>query len=99
MIIAIDYDETYTKDPILWDAFIKNAISRGHTVYCVTARGEKYGGDEVKQDLGNLVHGCYFTDGKQKEKFMLQNNIFVHVWIDDCPLSIVDKSMKESWEE
>jgi len=40
MKLSIDYDDTYTKDPILWDLFAQNAITRGHTVYCVSL--EKY---------------------------------------------------------
>lgn len=43
MIISVDYDETYTRDKILWDSFIKQAKMRGHTVLCVTARCELYG--------------------------------------------------------
>jgi len=35
MIISVDYDETYTRDKILWDSFIKQAKARGHTVLCV----------------------------------------------------------------
>lgn len=98
MIISIDFYETFTQDQILWTEFIKSAKLRGHTVYCVTAREEKYGGQEVKDSLGHLVDGIFFTDGAQKEQFMLRKNIFVNVWIDDCPLSIVHKSMKEDWE-
>lgn len=98
MIIALDYDETYTRDPALWLQFIRSARSRGHTIYCVTARDEKYGGDEVKAELSTHVDGCYFTNGKQKEQFMFLQDICVSVWIDDCPLSIVNKKMREEWE-
>ena len=59
-----NYDETYTRDKILWDSFIKQAKARGHTVLCVTARCEMYGdGVEVKEDLEHLVDGIYFTCG------------------------------------
>ena len=98
MIISIDYDETYTRDPIMWHEIIKLMISRGHTVYCVTARCEDNDGWKVKQDLEHFIHGIYFTCGKQKEKFMFDRGICVQVWIDDQPLSIVNKDMKEEWE-
>jgi len=38
MQIALDYDDTYTKDPSLWVKFIDNARDNGHTVVIVTAR-------------------------------------------------------------
>ena len=38
MLIALDYDETYTADPVLWDRFIGDANDHGHTVWIVTAR-------------------------------------------------------------
>ena len=42
MIISIDFDDTYTKDPDFWDEVCKLAIQKKHTVYCVSARYEKY---------------------------------------------------------
>jgi len=97
MIIAIDYDDTYTRDPLMWKEFILMARKRGHNVYCVTSRDGTYD-SEVQIDLEGIVEDIYFTNGKQKEKFMLDIGICVQVWIDDCPLSIVNKEMKESWE-
>jgi hypothetical protein len=38
MKIALDYDNTYTKDTQLWDHFIAKAQERGHEVRCVTMR-------------------------------------------------------------
>lgn len=38
MTIALDYDGTYTRDPDLWDRFISEARSHGHSVICVTNR-------------------------------------------------------------
>ncbi len=43
MIICIDYDDTYTRDPSLWDSFISNVKHRNHTVICVTMRSESEG--------------------------------------------------------
>jgi len=98
MNISIDYDETYTRYPLMWNDFIKLARSRGHNVYCVTARDGTYD-TEVQMDLEGSVDEIYFTSGKQKEKFMLDLGIYIHVWIDDNAYSIVNKDMKESWEE
>jgi len=40
MLIALDYDGTYTADPIFWDTFIASAQSHGHGVACITMRHE-----------------------------------------------------------
>jgi len=93
MIIAIDYDGTFTEDPNLWKLFIENARSHGHTVYCVTIREEKFGGQVVKDAIGSLVNGIYFTNGEMKEKYMFQQGICVNVWIDDCPGMISQVTM------
>ena len=38
MTIALDYDNTYTRDPDLWDRFITDCGRNGHLVICVTNR-------------------------------------------------------------
>ena len=38
MLIALDYDGTYTEDTDLWDCFIANAIKNGHEVKILTMR-------------------------------------------------------------
>lgn len=93
MIIAVDYDDTFTKDPELWSMVISLAKIRKHTVYCVTSREEKFGGQEVKDSMGSLVDAIYFTNGEMKEKYMLQQGIYVNVWIDDCPGMISQVTM------
>jgi hypothetical protein len=98
MIISIDYDDTFTRDKILWTEFIKSSIMRGHTVVCVTARCETYDSREVIEDLGHLVE-IYFTCGKPKQKFMFNKGICVHVWIDDCPEAIVPRQVLNTWGE
>ena len=37
LIIAIDFDDTFSADPELWTAFILNAQQRGHKIICVSA--------------------------------------------------------------
>jgi len=38
MRIALDFDNTITRDPDLWSAFVGLALSRGHEVKIVTSR-------------------------------------------------------------
>ena len=96
MNISLDFDDTYTRDPILWDEFINRAQERGHTVYCITARPPtKENKAEVYEALAKLIgkDNCLFADCKAKAKFAFENNVFIDVWIDDLP-SNVDNSKK-----
>lgn len=88
MILAIDYDNTYTRDPPLWNTFIKLARKRGHIVFCVTARHED-DGEDVIEDLHNRVDWIFFTDGDYKQEWLREyRNIIVDIWIDNAPLTV-----------
>lgn len=92
MNISIDYDSTYTRDPQLWNLFIRSAHTRGHVVYCVTARSAEYEGEveQVLDTIGQLIGSdhCIFTGGLAKRPYCEANNINIHVWIDDMPEAI-----------
>lgn len=79
MIIALDYDKTYTADPDLWDEFINLAQNNSHEIICITMRfpSEKIEIDKVKK--------IYYTSRKAKLIWAKQNNINVDIWIDDKP--------------
>jgi hydroxymethylpyrimidine pyrophosphatase-like HAD family hydrolase len=84
MLLALDYDETYTRDPIFWDAMIKLAIQRGHSVICATMRHESEGA-EVIRDLGDQVETIIFTGRKAKFGAVYAAGYMPSVWIDDSP--------------
>ena len=91
MNISVDFDDTYTRDPILWDEFIGRAQERGHTVYCVTARDpSQLNKDEVELTIGRVIgtKNCYFTSQMAKAKFMFDQGICIDVWIDDLPSNV-----------
>ncbi|RPJ32026.1 MAG: hypothetical protein EHM17_10660 [Verrucomicrobiaceae bacterium] len=73
MLIALDYDKTYTADPVLWEDFIQSARARGHTVKIVTMRRP----DEVVSDVPIDV---VYTSRKAKASI-----IKADIWIDDSP--------------
>jgi hypothetical protein len=81
LTIALDYDDTYTADPGLWNLFIKSARERGHKVICVTCRGQSWD----NADLLKLPILVYYTDMAPKRWHMEQLGITVDIWIDDCP--------------
>ena len=90
MNIALDFDNTYTKDPILWNIFIQDAIVRGHFVYCVTKRSFENSMD-VYTSIGPRIgeSRCHFTSMQSKKKYMDDRGIKIDVWIDDMPDKIV----------
>lgn len=94
MIIALDYDGTYTADPALWDAFIQSARLRGHEVHLVTMRHES---EPVR--LGAHVDRVHYTDRRAKRAFMQQRGLSVQIWIDDMPEFIVGHAAPRSLEE
>lgn len=91
MNISLDYDETYTRDKYLWNAFIQFAIASGHTVYCVTMRSHAEG-DEVRRDLSHLVKDIIFTTRRAKKETCYKLGIHIDVWIDDMPLFITQNA-------
>ena len=85
MKIALDYDETYTEDPILWTAFIDNCKERGHAVTFVTYRPDNGDNADIEYEAQCLGIDIVYTSGKQK-----QHCFDADVWIDDCPETIVE---------
>lgn len=73
MLIALDYDKTYTADPVLWNDFIQSAQDRGHVVKIVTMRRP----DEVI--IEPPVEVVYTS---RKAKATIVN---ADIWIDDSP--------------
>lgn len=92
MNIALDYDGTYTEDKTTWDYVIALLRSAGHNVIIVTMRNlnEEQEFMEVHNDLVGKVNCMYFTNRKQKRKYMESQGIYIDVWIDDMPEAIVD---------
>ncbi len=86
MLLALDFDETYTRDPIFWDAVIKLATQRGHSIICATMRHDvPHEADEVRQALGGLVEAFVFTGRKAKFGAVHAAGYMPSVWIDDSP--------------
>jgi hypothetical protein len=89
MNVSLDYDSTYTKDPVLWDGVVAAMRARGHKVYLVTMRYNGHEAEVVKRALDNKVDAMYFTGRKGKRTFMYDQGIHIDVWIDDQPDFII----------
>lgn len=89
MNIALDFDDTYTADPMFFDSLISNAKACGHDIRFVTARSpnSKYNGD-IATVSNAMDIPIIFTDMQSKQEVCEQNNFLVDIWIDDNPLGI-----------
>ena len=84
MIIALDFDETFTEDPTLWTAFVVKAKARLHTVTFVTYRPDYGNNLDIEYEAECLGIDTVYTAGRQK-----QHCFEADVWIDDSPETIV----------
>ena len=83
MLIALDYDDTYTRDPVLWMLFIGFAKGRGHTVICVTMRTPQEVA-LIDDDLLTVIE-IIPTSRQAKKDYLNQRSVFPDIWIDDTP--------------
>ncbi|APW37649.1 hypothetical protein RD110_10970 [Rhodoferax koreense] len=80
-IIALDYDDTYTADPELWDLFIAAAVKNRHLVVCVTFRYQ----DRQPIDAPPPGIELFYTGGQPKGAYMAAQGLMPDIWIDDMP--------------
>lgn len=81
MRIALDYDNTYTRDPELWNKFIADSFALGHEICCVTMRAS-FDFIPWPPEFCILV---IKTAGKAKVPFCEALGVKVDIWIDDQP--------------
>lgn len=93
LVIAIDFDDTFTADVQLWAAFIRDAKQRGHRVVCVTARRESEENTEEINDLFRenrcMVPIVFCNMGSKMWTMEQQIGMKVNIWIDDAPHSVI----------
>lgn len=93
LLIAIDFDDTFTADPELFSAMMLSAIERGHRVICVTSRrnSEENSNDmlEIFEKHNLLKIQIIFCNIDSKLWTMEKLKFKVDIWIDDAPYSIV----------
>lgn len=87
MKIALDFDETYTEDPVLFGNLVRLAKARGHEVKIVTWRQDvgpnNIANDDIKQAASDMGIGVIFCNGIAKMKCYAAD-----VWIDDSPYAV-----------
>ena len=88
MNIALDFDDTYTRDPIMWGKFIEMAKERGHDIRIVTFRKRTM--THPALDYMSQMIPVIYTEYIQKRKYTNDIGWNVDIWIDDSPEYIVD---------
>lgn len=83
MIIAIDYDNTYSADPDTFNKVIECFRQGGHTVICITGRSANMG-QPVLDSIGKLIP-VIFSGPLYKREAAIKHGYMVNVWIDDMP--------------
>lgn len=89
MIIALDYDKTYTRDKEMWDKFIRMALYHGHKIICLTMR--RYPEEQIK-DMFEGIEITY-TNRKAKKRYADEHGILVDIWIDDNPAWLFEDAL------
>ena len=84
VIIGLDFDGTYDRDPYLWNQLIELAVARGHSVVIVTMRHE-----HEPVALVGIDVPVYYTGRQAKVPHLAGLGIDVHVWIDDDPHALI----------
>jgi hypothetical protein len=89
MILAIDYDDTWTLDPDAWETLVTFFKDRGHTVIVVTNRMNLPQFTEVVQrDVSPFVDDVIFAGPMPKRIAASNLGYQVDVWIDDFPSAV-----------
>lgn len=85
--IALDFDDTYTRNPPMWDEVIALMQGWQTRVYVVTARGhpvdqlhEKY-----EDNFDRMGVPIIYCDGQSKKEVTTKHGHHIDIWIDDHP--------------
>lgn len=81
--IALDFDGTYTADPMLWHDFVQAARKAGHHVTLVTVRYPTGGAGYPDSAAALMGIPIVYASGRQK-----RTAFDADIWIDDMPESI-----------
>ena len=88
LTIAIDFDDTLTRDAELWRGFIGSCRSAGYRVLCVTARRDT---DDNRETIDSWMHqhgidlSTIYTGLSSKVDHVAKLGLKVDIWIDDDP--------------
>lgn len=91
MNIALDFDDTYTRDPLFWDTVIYGALEMGHDIRIVTFRKSTMTHPALDY-LAQKIPVIY-TEYTQKRPYCKHIGWVPDIWIDDSPEFIVEHAV------
>jgi hypothetical protein len=90
MIVSLDFDDTFTADPLAWSSVAQVLTDAGHTVVCISGRDDTEANlSEIRRALPECVESIYLCGARSKKAYAERESIPVEVWIDDSPSRIV----------
>jgi len=88
MLFAVDFDGTFSRDPVLFRALVALGRRMGHTFVLVTGRSDEgQWGAEVRRAVSDLMPIVFANNG-WKRAAAEAAGYKVDVWIDDMPEGI-----------
>ena len=81
MKVAMDYDNTFTANPVAWTKVIEVLRAHGTELFCITSRFPNV-------PINDMPMPVYYTCGQQKWEFAQERGLAVDIWIDDIPSCI-----------
>lgn len=94
-IFAMDFDETFNANPVVFSRLVCDLKKYGWTVYFVTSRFITQDNVDIEYWAKQLDMGVFYTAGAQKASFLAQFEIYPDIWMDDSVLSIPAKNQLE----
>ena len=82
MLVAIDYDETYTHNPEAWAQVIRTLKEYGYSVIGATLRN-RY--QTVNDQFYRLCDSVIYCAGLAKDDTVTSFGYKINIWIDDKP--------------
>lgn len=95
MLIAIDYDETFTLDPGFWREVIALAEGRGHSCICATMRHPH---EEIPSEHARLFERVVYTGRKAKRPAVDKAGYYPSIWVDDMPWTVDRESIYQTYQ-
>ena len=86
--IALDFDDTFTLDSVLWSMFVAMVLNKEWDVRFVTFRFETDNNDDIKYWANALGIEVIYCNGVQKSQVCAEQRWIPDVWIDDMPILI-----------
>lgn len=84
MLVALDYDGTFTACPMSWFQIAMMLRANGHRVIGCTMRTPAQHKD-MHPKYFEACDEVHFSSFQGKREFLADKSIFPHVWIDDTP--------------